>query len=867
MGIISTATSFVLLGSLQKAEEQDSVRITKSVLGVVAQTQEDMSKRFEDWAAYDDSYQFIVDKNQEYINSGLAPEVLTLTNLDVILYINKAGQIVWATGWKPEEKKPRPIPSELLKHITYRDRLLQHKNVWSSLKGIISVSEGILMVSSYPIVPSKRDKPSRGVLVVGRFLDYGEIAKIERTTRASVNLHSLNEEALPSDFQGIRSSLPYKDEILVKNIDNNHVAGYSILKDIYNRPSAIIRVSIPREIYHQGQSSLRYLIAALLFVGLIFWALTNRLLDQAIRLWKERQEKEEQYRAVVTQSSDSIATFDANSLKIVEANSAFKSLLGFSDGETEKLSLSDIKIRNHAREITNLTKVLSRQTTVLEEFEVCGKNGKAVEVEISAKVIHYQTRGAYCVVIRDITERKKAELALRESEKRLAWQASHDSLTELFNRREFERTINNALVELKNSSQQHVLLYIDLDQFKIINDTCGHLAGDELLKKVSSTLKSLLPRKDIIARLGGDEFGVVLFQCTLENAVTIGRRILERIEKMRFTWDEKIFSVTLSIGLVTVDSKSKNFASILSAADLACLNAKNQGRNRICVYHSDDHELIRQRLEMGWISRLKQALDEDHFCLYCQPIAAIDSDTSLHRHFEVLLRLQDQDGNIISPASFIPAAERYNLMTLVDRWVVNNLFQCIGNQPDSDQCLDQSVSSVEEVSDVYAVNLSGDSLNDERFIDYVTQLFEIYKVSPQSICFEITETVAIKNLERTERLIQKLHKLGCLFALDDFGNGMSSLAYLKNLSVDFLKIDGAFVRDISTDKVALEMVRAIAKLASVMEIQTIAEFVEDAITLEQLKQLGVDYAQGYLISKPYPIANRLTTSHSDECLN
>jgi len=837
IGVLYAVSSNILLNSLKKAEQQDTYRIVKGVLGVVAQTKDDFSARYADWSAWDDTYNFIEDGNKRYIESGLTPKVFASAQLNLVLYIHASGRIVFGTGFDLQTNKNLPIPQELRQHLAVNDLLLQHSRPQSEVAGIVLLPTGPMLISSRPIVTSKGDGPIRGSLIVGRYLDESIIAKLAKTTRSSLQAYALNSPHLPADFQAVRSALSAPDTIVVRALSEQSIAGYTLLRDLYGQPAVLLRVDLPRHIYKQGQSSLRYLIASLIIAGLIFAGTTLPLLERLLLYWQERQEKEERYRAVVAQASEGIFLVAADSKRFLEANAAFAHLLGYSFAEVLALTLYDVVADDQDNVDAHLQHTCSQHRLVTEWQYRC-KNGSLVDVEVSANLICYAERDTFCIVVRDVSERKRSEAALRASEKRLSWQASHDSLTELVNRREFERRLQQAILGAKTASQQHALCYLDLDQFKLINDTCGHTAGDELLQQIADLLQSGLRKTDLLARLGGDEFGILLYYCPLPPAQQVADKLREQLRQLRFVWQDKTFTLSASIGVVVIDADTPNLASVLSAADAACYAAKNKGRNRVHVYQLDDSQLQQQHREMQWAARIPKALEENRFCLYYQQIVPIAAQQPQPQHREILVRLQDESGELVPPMAFIPAAERYNLMHLIDRWVISTLFAHLATAA---------------LPELYAINLSGASINDDSFVGFVQSQFAQYGVAPERICFEITETLAITNLAKAARVIAELKALGCYFALDDFGSGMSSFAYLKSLPVDYLKIDGVFIKDIVTDTVAASMVAAIADVAAVMHIQTIAEFVENDAILAKLTALGVNYAQGYGISRPAPL--------------
>ncbi len=460
-----------------------------------------------------------------------------------------------------------------------------------------------------------------------------------------------------------------------------------------------------------------------------------------------------------------------------------------------------------------------------------------VPVKLVGSAIHDSGRLTGAVlVLHDVTREQHYV-------EQLSWQASHDALTGLVNRREFERRLALMLAAPRALHREGAVLFIDLDQFKIVNDSCGHQAGDEMLRQVCRVLQAGLREGDTLARLGGDEFGILLKNCPVAAATCVAENLRHSVQDLQMAWGNRILGTSLSIGLVQLTPDLDTLHEVLRVADMACYRAKETGRNKVYVYQPEDAVLSRQAGEMDWLQRLRAALEEHRFCLHAQEIAPLQEASDPGLHVELLLRLQGDAGELIAPSLFIPAAERYGLMPTIDRWVIQHAFSTLARRK-LQPCLRPIVTC--------AINLSGTSLGDERMLDDIRAQFAAHDIAPQTICFEITETSAIAHLPSAIRLIKELKQIGCRFSLDDFGAGMSSFTYLKHLPVDYLKIDGGFVREMLADATNLAMVEMINHIGHVMGKRTIAEFAESDAIVEALRAMGVDYAQGYALARPQP---------------
>lgn len=586
---------------------------------------------------------------------------------------------------------------------------------------------------------------------------------------------------------------------------------------------------------------------AVLLMG-IGAAISRANLKRAERLERALRESEEQAhfeqeRAAVTLSSISSAVISIGlDRRIMYMNAAAEWLTGWSQSEAKGHALAEVlQVRGESgmSVLPDLDRIEAGEAMSGAPSGVLLERRDGSRVPVHERAAPIRDRdGVTCgivLMLRDITQ----ERALAS---RLEHQATHDALTGLRNRSEFEVQLARAIEQQGRAGGDHSLLYLDLDQFKVINDTCGHAAGDELIRQVAWLIRGELREDDLLARLGGDEFGVLLPRCTLEHATTIAERIRRRIEELRFRWEDKLFVVNASIGVLSLGEALPTVSAAMSAADQACYHAKDNGRNRVTVYRPDDQQMQNRHGEMRWVERLHAALDEDSFVLVAQEIRFIGRAASsgvTERRFELLLRMLGADGEMIAPMAFIPAAERYGLMPRIDRWVVAHACR---------ELAELRRRGIE--LPICMINLSGASVSDPSLADHVSACLAENRLEGHHVGFEVTETAAIGNLGSASQLMMRLRELGCPIALDDFGSGMSSFSYLKALPIDFLKIDGVYVRDLATDPIDLALVEAIQRIAQLMGLATVAECVENEAALEALINIGVDYAQGYHLRRP-----------------
>ncbi len=640
--------------------------------------------------------------------------------------------------------------------------------------------------------------------------------------------------------------------IYIKNTSNPHVGSGLVKKGKIEFLSHDWAYELVPDYAYLGQliKSQLLLIAFCILLSSIVIARLLEFSGKRYELSRRASESEARFKGAFSNAPIGMAIVSLDH-RIVDANPSFCTMLGYEDDELEGKYFKDITYTEDIEASLEYHNKLVRKE--IDHYSIekryIHKDKYLLWASISVSLTcDDEGIPLYGVVqIQDITKQ-------REHADELNYLASHDPLTGLVNRREFEHRIERLLSTIKQDNSEHALCFMDLDQFKVVNDTCGHIAGDEMLRQLSSALTNAVRHRDTLARLGGDEFGVLVEHCSLNDAYRVATSLQKAIQDYQFSWQDRSFKVGVSVGLVPITLGTTNLTEILKQADTACYMAKDKGRNCIHVYHAEDLETTQRHGEMQWATRLNQALEDDRFCLYAQAIVPLDGSSD--EHYELLIRMINEKGEIVPPGAFLPAAERYSLISKLDHWVIEHAFDLLAGNP----------AFLKQIK-FCSINLSGQSLVDNTFLEFVTNQLIESGIQGEKICFEITETATISNLSTAMKFISTLKEFGCQFALDDFGSGLSSFGYLKNLSVDYLKIDGMFVKDIVDDPIDHAMVKSINEIGHVMGMQTIAEFVENDVIKGMLKEIGVDYVQGYGVGKPQPLDELLGSSSNVRVLS
>lgn len=869
--ILFFAARMVLLDGYSRLEKQKTLIQVSSVVSLLKEQSQQLNGIVAEYAHWDDTYQYMLQPDQRYIESNYTNETFGHLKVEAIIIVNAEGDLVYKRGFNFISGQPWQIP-KLLEQAVSKGGLLVDLSK-EHISGFFWTPEGLCIVSALDIQPSSRKDIRRGTLIMVRHLDQLLVQNVEKIIGAKLTIHPLVKDKL-TDIEGLLA----KDGMVVKPLNAKQVAGYAMMESIGGTTKFIVSTVGAREIFEQGESTLSFLSWSTSVIALML-AVISWLFDRLVLLRLERlnddvkrvgdsgnmttrvrnlvgndelsslshgingmlenleesqyslQLEKERVQVTLESIADAVVTSNAAGY-VLYMNKAAESLTGvdFKGVKSKKLqSLFRLMAEDKTTPVDSSW--LTDSYSNLEEVILERADGQEFVIRKSASPLYDRDGNTFGIVtvLHDVT-------MLRTLSNQLSYQARHDQLTGLINRYEFDRKTQAAIDDAATGNRVHCLAYIDLDQFKIVNDTCGHMAGDVLLRQLANHLKSKVRSSDTLARLGGDEFALLLMGCSLDKAQEIIEGLLQVVRAYRFTFDDKVFKVGASVGLTEiVPDHTPTLSELLSTVDSACYAAKEEGGNRIHVYRSDDKNIKEHNNQLEWVSRIHLGLEKKQFVLYIQRMESLSVDAE--QHCELLIRMQGLEGTLYPPGYFLPAAERYHLMPKIDRWVVGEALSIIARKGAS-------------FPYVCAINLSGQTFSEDGFLEYVVDKIKLHGVNPRRICFEITETAVIANLNKARQFMQTLREIGCRFSLDDFGSGLSSFAYLKNLDVDFLKIDGMFVKAIANNKVDRAMVESINNVGHVMGLHTIAEFAENDEIINILKEIGVDYAQGYGVAKP-----------------
>ncbi len=796
IAILFVLSQTILLGGFRKLEEDDTRRNVGRALSALETEIKNLSSLNLDWASWDDSYQFIVERNTDYIKSNLNDETLAKQKLNLIMYLDSSGKIVFGKAIDHRGMKEVPLPKDLMRHLAPESPLLRHDDAKGIDDGLIVIDKGILLAAAHPILSSEGKGPVRGTLLMARYLDEGEVRHLGEVTHMAVSL--TRYESLFPDGNGA-GGVAWPDTIFIRPLSEDLIEGLGVVKDIYDKPAFILKVALPREIFRQGKASRSYFISYLLLA-----ALTSAL---AITLLLKKN--------VLTR------------LKVLGVSVADVGLTG---NLAERIPLTGDD------ELTALSGEVNKMLEALERLEAGRKDAESAlrkardELEARVRERTADLSEANLALKEEITERKRMEHVVKDM-------AFHDHLTGLPNRLLFIDRLNQVIVMGARHKSQAAVLFLNLDRFKVVNDTLGHAAGDELIKVVAERLKKSLRDGDTVARLGGDEFTVLLQDLAkVEDIPMVLEKVFNSIRESIPVSGHDVF-VTASAGVSLYPHDGNDGIELLRNADIAMHHAKGKGGNAYQMYNPAMAEKAFERLTIG--NKLRTALERKEFILYYQP--QVDLKTGRIIGSEALIRWQDPEKGLVSPAAFIPLAEETGLIVAIGEW---GLYEACGQNKKIQQ------NGFPDM--IISVNISARMFTQEGFVETVARVLKDTGLDPRHLMLEITESLLMTNIAEAAAVMKDLKGIGIEFSIDDFGTGYSSLAYLKSLPISQLKIDRSFVQDIADSNDGRLIVTAIIKLGQSLRLDVIAEGVETHEQLEFLKLNQCDKIQGFLFSKPLP---------------
>lgn len=870
--LISAIAQVIVMRSFEELERQDVVKNVERLRSLLQDDLANLDRAAGDYATWDDTYQFAQHPDDRYIRSSLNKAAFVENRLNLLLIVNPQGRILFARGFDLERQQTAPVPN-ILAYFSPDAHLLQHRQTDSGIKGLLILPEGPLLLSSRPILTSDGRGPARGTLIMGRYLNSREVDLLSANLHLPVHLSRASGTLTPEAARAL-SQPSSDDSITVKTLNRDTIAGCYIMSDLYGKPGLTFEVIVPRSIMQSGRAAIRCLMLSLGLLGLQLCALIllflDKLLFRVTRISRgviEIGKSGDLSARLPVEGSDEIGSLAAEINRMLQAlegyteqicasenryrqlfhealtgnclstpdgrvllcNTTFASMFKF-DSVEEAMHTNLASLFPEPQERQDYLRLIKeRKKLVHHELRLLSRDGAPIHAIANASGV-FDEEGQLVQIqeyLLDITDRKQME-------DKLQYLVTHDPLTNLPNRQFFVEALKRAVARARRGDES-ALFMIDLDNFKLINDTLGHNIGDNLLVSIVNNIRSRLGEEALLARFGGDEFVVLLEGLTAAEAEAAAEGVRRSVEEAGYAVNSSSQSIcpTVSIGVTMVNGKLDP-RELLSHADAALHIAKEQGRNRTFLVKPQENLAARLEETSGSLAFLQRSLREEQLMLYFQPVVNLATGGLIH--YEALLRLIDESGRPVSAGKYIAYAERFGLMPQIDRWLLKSAIRFLTEHPDLK----------------LFVNLSGSSLGDNQLLDFVTGCLQQTAIDPSRLGFEITETTAVKDMEQAEKWILALKRLGCQFALDDFGISFSSLSYLRLFSVDYIKIDGSFVRNLDGEPVNQALVQAMNFLAHTMGKRTIAEYVENEEDRRALIDLQIDYGQGYLFGKPSP---------------
>ncbi len=825
--VLLIASRLILLDSFVEIENNNMQKNVDRALNALNGELSHLSTVNGDYAGWDESYKFIQDGNKEFIEANLPDSIFPQLRLNLLIYIRNNGDIVHARGFELHNETPAPVPESILKHITPESPLVRHPNTESIVRGILRLPEGIMLVSSRPVLTNEYEGPIHGALIIGRYLDSKEIEQLAQQTKLSIGVLRVDDRIIPDDFKDAMTRLSDAMPVLVSTLSKEVVAGYTIVKDVYGKRAFVIKVDAPRTIYKQGVHTITYFILWFLLAGFVFAVVSYLLFEKLVLSRRRGRESEDRYRAVVEQAAEGILLVNCDDKNILEGNAAFKSLLGYENSEIVNMTLYDII----AEDIETTDLEIGRIIAEKRDLKLRHKDGTRLYAELSASILSYNDKDAMCVVVHDITERKLFE-------EQLMYQVSHDSLTGLANKNLLIDRLNHATAYQQRKKMILAVMLLDLDRFKVINDTLGHGAGDSLLKLVSERLTGGVRSYDTVARLGGDKFVILVTDVMdIDDIITVAKNILNLFTSP-FKLNENELFASASIGISMFPSDDESAEHLLMKADTAMYYCKGQGGNNYQFFAEEMNRRVKDRLSME--TNLRKALEQQEFILYYQP--KVDLSTGEICGMEALIRWQ-RDGRMISPAEFIPLAEETGLILTIGEWVFRTACS------DSKRLIDMGYPNLH-----ISANLSARQFAQENLVELIKGILDETGLDPMHFELELTESILMKDEEKLIKKLCAIKDTGVRLSIDDFGTGYSSLSYLKRFPIDVIKIDRSFVMEITSNPDGAAIVQTILAMAHTLKLRVVAEGVEKPEELMFLREHGCEEMQGYYFSKPVPLS-------------